>query len=89
MELSEITKKNIERVTGVPFEELLEKKPVRDPRLKALRRRRASVSPDLLVRGNPELTLGHVTTLEEVDAYWDKKIKERGDECERRNGKAE
>lgn len=87
MELKDITKRNIERITGVPVSDLLEKAPKSDPRLKNLRRQSVPVNADLLVRGNPELTMGYVTTPEAIDMYWDRKIKERGDQGERRDSK--
>ena len=64
MELKERTKRNIERTTGVPFVDLLSKEPVGDPRLKKLRRGRPSAGVDPLVSGNPELTMGYITTME-------------------------
>lgn len=85
MELKEKTKRGIERTTGVPFSNLLEVKPGVDPRLKRLRSRRAPVNPDLLVKGSPQLTMGYVTKLDTVDAYFDKKTKERRDEVEHRD----
>lgn len=84
-ELKERTKRGIERTTGVAFSELLEKDPVRDPRLGRLRSCRAPAVPDPLVGGNPQLTMGYITPLEEVDAYFDKKTKERRDEGECRD----
>ena len=83
VKLKAITKRNIEATTGVAFPELLSKDPVRDPRLRKLTGRRAPAPEDPLVRGNPELTMGYVTTLEEVDAYFDEKTKERRDQGER------
>lgn len=76
MEFEEITKRHIERVTGVPFAELLEKEPKSDPRLQRLRRNAQARRADPLVSGNPELAMGYVTTMAEIDAYWDEKMKE-------------
>lgn len=77
--LKEVTKQHIERVTGVPFDELLEKEPQVDPRLKKIRRQPRARGLDLLVTGNPELALGDITPIEEIDDYWNEKLKERGE----------
>lgn len=88
MELKEITKRCIEETTGVPFSDLLEKKPEREAWLSKLQKPISSANVDPLVRGNPQLTLGYVATVASVDAYFDEKTKERGDEGERHNRRA-
>jgi hypothetical protein len=74
MEFSENTKHNIEKTTGVPFSELLDKKIQRDPRLEKLERPKKKDNLDLLVRGNPQLTLGRITTIDEVEEYFSNKL---------------
>lgn len=78
MELQKITKQNIAKITGLRMADLLEKNPVENDRLKKLRQQRPSGEMDLLVRGNPQLTLGCVTSIKAVDLYFDKKKKEMG-----------
>lgn len=77
MELQKRTKQNIVKTTGLRIADLLGKSPVRNSRLKRLKQQ-PSGDMDLLVRGNPQLTLGCVTPIEAVDAYFDKKEKEVG-----------
>lgn len=73
MELQKYTRKNIVITTGCSMKDLLEKSPVENSRLNILKRHHASKDVDLLVRGNPQLTLGLVTPIETVDAYFDRK----------------
>lgn len=88
MELKESTKRCIEETTGVSFSDLLEKTPERASWLSKLQTQMSTANVDPLVRGNPQLTLGCVATVDSVDAYFDEKIKERGDEGERHNRRA-
>lgn len=73
MELQRITRHNITKTTGLPISDLLEKKPIENVRLKKLQRQQTSGSEDLLIRGNPQLTMGRSTAMEVVDAYFDNK----------------
>ena len=77
MELQKITRQNIVTTTGQSMEDLLGTPPVRNVLLNKLKRPRSSQDIDLLVRGNPQLTLGLVTPIEVVDAYFDCKSQER------------
>lgn len=78
MKLREITKQNIVKTTGLPIMDLLEKSPIKDSRLKRLRRQEHPGDVDLLVRGNPQLTMGYVTPITTVDSYFEKKMKKSG-----------
>lgn len=82
MELQRITKRNITKITGLPISDLLGKKPVGDVRLKKLQRQQTSGSEDLLVRGNPQLTMGRSTPIKVVDAYFDNKERKVGGKSE-------
>ena len=73
MELQKDTRKNIVITTGCSMKDLLEKSPVENSHLNILKRHHASKGVDLLIRGNPQLTLGLVTPIETVDAYFDRK----------------
>lgn len=75
MELKRMTKFNISKTTGLPIASLLEEKPITDSRLKKIQRKPSCSNEDMLVRGNPQLTLGRVTPVRVVDAYFDKKKK--------------
>lgn len=77
MELKNITKLNIAITTKLSIADLLEKKPIADTRLKKLKRQPVSGSEDLLVRGNPQLTLGYVTPIEIVEAYFEQKERKK------------
>lgn len=81
MVLQEETKRNIFRTTGLCFSDLLMKDPIEDLRLKNLRGQRAKRSTDVLSRGNPQLTSGYVTNVEDVDDYfklkWERKETEK------------
>lgn len=79
MDLQEKTKNNISKTTGVPISDLLFKKTKIDSRLSALKKKKASSSVDFLVRGNPQLTVGYVTTTRDVDLYFDEKVRKRGE----------
>lgn len=81
MELQKITKENIEKVTGIFISDMLKHKPVGDVRLKKLKRHQVDSAPDFLIRGNPQLTMGRITKIEDVDAYFDgkEKCKEKGE----------
>ena len=74
MELQKDTRKNIVITTGRSMKELLDHPPVENSHLDILKQHHASKSVDLLVRGNPQLTLGLVTPIETVDAYFDSLI---------------
>lgn len=87
MDLQEKTKRNISKTTGVPISDLLSKKPKIDSRLSALKRKKASSGVDFLVRGNPQLTVGYVTTTREVDLYFDEKARKRGEKDGKCSGK--
>lgn len=78
MELQKTTKLNIIKTTGLPISSLLDKKPVADARLKKLQRQPACHNVDVLVRGNPQLTVGQVTPTETVYAYFENKRKAGG-----------
>ena len=75
MEFSSITKQNIEKITGVRFSELLEREIYPDERLNKLVRHKRRDKLDLLVHGNPQLMHGRVTSIEEVEEYFSKKLK--------------
>lgn len=75
MDLSTTTKKHIEKTTGVAFSDLLDKKVRRDNRLDKLVKCAKKEKPDYLVRGNPQLTLGRITTMDEVEKYFSEKLK--------------
>lgn len=80
MEFQEITKENISTTTGLAISDLLKKRPIVNARLKKLKKQNQSTGIDLLVRGNPQLTMGRVTTTEDVDAYFKKKETQEGQE---------
>lgn len=73
MDLQRETKQNIVRTTGLSISSLLKQKPVRDARLQKLQRQQISETEDMLVRGNPQLTMGRTTSIETVEAYFEKK----------------
>lgn len=86
MELQRITKQNIVKTTGRSMAELLVKPPCENCDLKILKRQSDPGDIDLLVRGNPQLTLGLTTPIESVDAYFGRKI--RKNTCEDKNDDA-
>ncbi len=77
MELQGETRRNIIRTTGLLMSDLLKKEPIKKPQLKNLQRRQASRNADVLIRGNPQLTSGYITEIEDVDEYfslkWERK----------------
>lgn len=74
--LRKLTRQNIVATTGLPFKELLEKKPISDSRINTFKRTRRH-GVDLLVTGNPQLTMGRTTSIEHVDNYFDAKVREQ------------
>lgn len=80
MDLQRITKQNIVRTTGLSISSLLEQRPVRDARLEKLQRKKTSENADMQVRGNPQLTIGRITPIEAVDAYFEEKERKAGGE---------
>ena len=78
MKLREITKQNIAKTTGHPIMNLLEKSPINVSRLKRLRKQELSGGVDLLVRGNPQLTMGHVISITTVNSNFEKRKKAEG-----------
>ena len=75
MYLKEETKRNIERITGLPFERLqcltLEEESAYIAKRTGSKLRFPATSP-LVCTGEPLLTLGRYRTMEDVDAYFDK-----------------
>ncbi|MBQ8806012.1 MAG: hypothetical protein IJZ68_05965 [Bacteroidaceae bacterium] len=75
MYLKEETKRNIERIVGLPFEQIqcltLEEESEHIAKRTKSQLRFSTPSP-LVCTGEPLLTLGRYRTMEEVDAYFDK-----------------
>lgn len=75
MYLKEETKRNIERIVGLPFEQIqcltLEEESEYIAKRTESQLRFSTPSP-LVCTGEPLLTLGRYRTMKEVDAYFDK-----------------
>lgn len=81
MEFKEETKRHIERVTGVPFDKLIETEDLKpDARLLKFRQRfgsRVPISPPFdTITFDTDPTVTPWTSMEEIDAYWDKQLAE-------------
>lgn len=76
MELRQTTRRHIVRLTGSTMSEILENKKA----LKTLHKnldQKELTNVDSLVRGNPQLTIGRVTSKEDVDRYFAQKQSSR------------
>lgn len=76
MQLKEETKRNIERVVGLPFHQIecltLEEEIAHVEKRTGARVKFPTTATPLAMTGEPLLTIGRYRTMEEVDAYFDK-----------------